>query len=176
MTIARISSPDIPHKSDVWGVVFSIDSEEKAMDAYDTILSNINKNAPDAFINWIVYSKMLKSDDMRDIFVWFKRDVSFWDILIIWMWWLYVNVIEDVSRRVWIVSKEEINKMFSELKAYPILKWVRWEKWINFDKLIDNIFRLQFIFKEFKQIKEIDINPILTNDKESVVVDAKFYL
>lgn len=176
-TIARISSPDIPHKSDVWGVVFSITNEDESAEAYDTIMNNINKNVPNAFINGIVYSKMLKADNsMRDIFVWFKRDESFWDMLIVWMWGLYVNVLEDVTRRIWIVSKNEINKMFTELKAYPILKWVRWEKWINFEKLVENIYRLQFIFKEFKQIKEIDINPILTNHKESVVVDAKFYL
>ena len=177
ITIARISSPDIPHKSDVWGVVFSITNEDEATNAYDTIMKNIDKNVPNAFINGIVYSKMLKSDaSMRDIFVWFKRDESFWNILIVWMWGIYVNVLEDVTRRIWLVSRKEIDKMFTELKAYPILKWVRWEEWIAFEKLVENVFRLQFIFQEFKQIKEIDINPILTNHNESVVVDAKFYL
>jgi len=33
-------------------------------------MKNIDKNVPDAFINGIVYSKMLKADaSMRDIFV-----------------------------------------------------------------------------------------------------------
>ncbi|MBT3853463.1 hypothetical protein HOF65_05870, partial [bacterium] len=44
------------------------------------------------------------------------------------------------------------------------------------DKLIDIIFKLQFIFKEFKDITEIDINPIFSDEKESIIVDAKFYL
>ena len=44
------------------------------------------------------------------------------------------------------------------------------------DKLIDIVYKLQFIFKEFKSISEIDINPIFCDDEESIVIDAKFYL
>lgn len=174
--VARISSPDIAHKSDVWGVILNIIWKDKAIEAYNTILENIWKNVPEAHINGVVFSEMIVSKEVRDIFVWFKRDKSFGNILIVWMWWVYVNVLEDVSRRIGIVSKNEIKKMFKELKSYPILEWIRWKKWIDFDKLVDNIFKLQFLFKEFTQIKEIDINPILSDHTQSIIVDAKFYL
>jgi acetyltransferase len=118
----------------------------------------------------------IKWNSSKEIFVWFKRDISFWDIFIVWMGWLYVNVLEDVSRRIWTVSRKEIHKMLEELNASPILKWVRWQKWINFEKLINIIFNLQFIFKEFNDITEIDINPIISDETESIIVDAKFYL
>jgi acetyltransferase len=118
----------------------------------------------------------LKWDSPRQIFVWFKRDNSFWNIMIVWMWGLYVNIFEDVSRRVWLVSKNEIKTMLSELNYFSILSWVRWQKSIDFDKLIEIIFNLQFIFNEFKDISEIDINPIFADEKESIIVDAKFYL
>lgn len=177
LLVARISSADIPHKTDVWWVILWIKSEKEALEAYEKILDNVKQNAASAIINGVVFSKMIKKiDSTRSIFVWFKRDLSFWNVLILWMWWIYVNVLEDVTRRIWLVSKVEINKMLSEIKAYPILKWVRWEKGINFKKLVDNIYKLQFVFKEFKQIKEIDINPILSDENDSVVVDAKFYI
>jgi hypothetical protein len=119
---------------------------------------------------------IFRKDNTQDIFVWLKRDESFWNLLIVWMWWIYVNVLEDVSRRIWLVSKDEIKVMLSELKAYPILKWVRGQIGIDFDKLVDLIFNLQFIFNELTDIKEIDINPIFSDEEESVIVDAKFYL
>ena len=120
---------------------------------------------------------MAITDDLpRQVFVWFKRDKSFWNILIVWMWWTLVNVFEDVSRRIWIISKNEIKTMLTELKFFPVLEWVRWQKWINFDKLINIIFNLQFIFKEFTDITEIDINPIISDENSSIVVDAKIYL
>jgi acetyltransferase len=177
LLVARISSPDIPHKTDVGWVILSIKSKKEAIEAYNKILENIKNKAPNAIIKWITFSKMaIRSNLSREIFVWFKRDQSFWNILIVWMWWLFVNIFEDVSRWIWIVSKNEILKMLWELKIFPILKWVRWQEWINFDKLIDIIFNLQFIFKEFKDITEIDINPIFASNQESIIIDAKFYL
>jgi len=176
LLVARISSADIAHKTDVWWVVLSIKTEEQAIHAYNKILKNISKNAPMAEIRWITFSKMWSNPKNKEIFLWFKRDKSFWNILIVWMWWIFVNVFEDVSRRIWIVTKYEIQKMFKELKIYPILIWTRWQKTINFLSLIDNIYKLQFLFNEFDGIKEIDINPIFSNEKESMIWDAKFYL
>lgn len=174
---ARISSPDIPHKTDIGWVILNIKSKDEAINAYNTILKNVEKNASKAFVNGVTFSKMaLKWDSPRQIFVWFKRDNSFWNIMIVWMWGLYVNIFEDVSRRVWLVSKNEIKTMLSELNYFSILSWVRWQKSIDFDKLIEIIFNLQFIFNEFKDISEIDINPIFADEKESIIVDAKFYL
>ena len=177
VVVARINSVDIPHKSDVWGVILNIKSLEEAKQAYKTILENVSKNEPKAVIKWVTFSEMIfRKDNTQDIFVWLKRDESFWNLLIVWMWWIYVNVLEDVSRRIWLVSKDEIKVMLSELKAYPILKWVRGQIGIDFDKLVDLIFNLQFIFNELIDIKEIDINPIFADEEESVIVDAKFYL
>lgn len=177
LLVARISSPDIPHKTDIWWVILNIKSKKESLEAYNKILENVKNNVPNAIIKWVTFSRMIiKTESTRDIFVWFKRDKSFWNILIVWMWWFFVNVFEDVSRRIWIISKNEILKMLKELKFYPILKWVRWQEWINFNKLIDIIFKLQFVFNEFKNITEIDINPIFASNKESIIIDAKFYL
>lgn len=175
--VARISSPDIPHKTDVGGVVLNIESKQEAIDAFDAIMDSVSQHAPEADIHGITFSKMaVRWNASREIFVWFKRDQSFWSILIVWMWWIYVNVFEDVSRRIGIVSKQEVLEMLQELTSYPLLVWVRWEKSIDFEKLIDIIYKLQFVFKEFSDIKEIDINPIFSDEKDSIVVDAKFYL
>ncbi len=175
--LARISSEDIPHKTDIWGVVFDITNSEKSKNAYKTILQNIEKNAPEANIEWIIYSVFIEqNNDLREIFVWFKRDATFWNILIVWMWWIYVNVYEDVSRRIWPVEKNEIKKMFSELKWYKILSWYRWEKSINFDKVSEVILKFWEFFEKVEEIKEIDINPLFTTNKNNYLVDVKLYI
>lgn len=175
--IAKISSPDIAHKTDVGWIYFNIKSNEEALKAYNSILENVNKKSPKSTISWITFAKQLDNESSnREIFVWLKRDESFGDILIVGMGWIFVNVYEDVSRRLAPVCKREIKLMLEQLKWYKILAWYRWEKSINFDSLIDNIYRLQLVFKEFRDIKEIDINPIFADDNESVIVDAKFYL
>ena len=175
--IAKISSKDIAHKTDVWWIYFDINSWEDAIKAYETILENVKAKAPNAEISWVIYARQLENnEDTREIFVWLKRDDAFWDVLIVWMWGIFVNVYEDVSRRIAPVCKNEIKLMLEQLKGYKILSWYRWEKSIDFDKLIDNIYKMQLIFRDLPEIKEIDINPIFSTSKESIIVDAKFYL
>jgi len=175
--LARISSEDIPHKTDVWGVVFDIKNNQEAELAYKTILENIEKNAPKANVEGIIYSVFLEqTNDLREIFVWFKRDATFWNVLIVWMWWIYVNVYEDVSRRILPVSKDEIKKMFIELKGFPILKWYRWTKSVDFDKIVIIINKIADLFESIEEIKEIDINPLFSNSEENYLVDLKIYL
>ncbi len=175
--IAKISSPDIAHKTDVGWIYFNINSSLEAQKAYETIINNVKKNAWNVEISWVIFSRQLDNSwKNKEIFVWLKRDEIFWEILIVWMWWIFVNIYEDISMRLAPICKNEIKTMIEQLKWYKILSWYRWEKSINFDKLIENIFNLQVIFHNFPEIKEIDINPIFANNKESIIVDAKMYL
>jgi len=66
--------------------------------------------------------------------------------------------------------------MLKNLKWYQILSWTRWDKSINFDLIVDIILKIQSIFHKFPEIKEIDINPVFSNEKRSIIIDAKFYL
>jgi len=172
--VAKISSPDIAHKTDVGGIISDITSVFWAIDAYDKILSRVAQLKPEAKIDWVILQAQIPKS--REIFVGLKRDKSFWDMLIVGMGWIYVNVYNDVNRSMLPLSQTEITEMFENLQMTPILKWVRWEKAINFEKLSDSVFKLSQLFMDLKEISEIDINPILVNHESAIVVDAKFYL
>ncbi|USN58424.1 MAG: acetate--CoA ligase family protein [Candidatus Peribacteria bacterium] len=66
--------------------------------------------------------------------------------------------------------------MLGELRGSPILAGVRGEAPIDFEKLIDTIFKMQTLFHEFPQIQEIDINPIIVTEHDVWVVDVKMYV
>ncbi len=172
--VAKISSPDIAHKTDVGWIITDIKSLDQAEDAYDKILVRVSKLQPDAQIEWIILQDQIPKS--REIFVGLKRDASFWDMLIVWMWGIYVNVYNDVSRKMLPLSQAEIGDMFQNLQITPILQWVRWEKAINFEKLSESVFKISQLFIDLPEIKEIDINPILANHENAIVVDAKLYL
>lgn len=172
--VAKISSKDIPHKTDCGWVVIWISTLKEAKNAYINILNNVAKFHPDADVTWVTFQEMLPTS--KEIFIWMKRDNSFWEILLVWMWGIFVNVYEDVSMKLSPVNKTWIKKMFEDLKWYPILAWTRWDVSINFDSIIDIVSKIQSIFHTFPEIKEIDINPAFANERWSIIVDAKFYL
>jgi acyl-CoA synthetase (NDP forming) len=49
--VLKIISPQILHKSDVGGVVLSIDSEASLKEAYPKLLAEVRKNNPEASVN-----------------------------------------------------------------------------------------------------------------------------
>lgn len=172
--VAKISSKDIPHKTDCGWVVIWISTLKEAKNAYINILNNVAKFHPDADIAWVTFQEMLSPS--KEIFIGMKRDNSFWEVLLVGMWGIFVNVYEDVSMKLAPVNKTWIKKMFENLKWYPILAWTRWDVSINFDSIIDIVSQIQSIFHTFPEIKEIDINPAFSNERWSIIVDAKFYL
>ena len=175
--IARISSEDIPHKTDVGWVVFDIKNSLDSKNAYNEIMQNVEKNVPNAKVEWVMYSVYIwENNNLRELFIWLKRDKTFGNILIVWMWGIYVNVYEDVSRRLSPVWKDEIIQMFKSLKWYKILTGYRWEKSINFDKVADIILKFIKLFESIPKIKEIDINPLFATNEKNYLVDVKFYL
>ncbi len=172
--VAKISSPDIAHKTDVGWIITDIKTLSAATRAYDKILARVWKLKPDAQIDGVILQAQIPKS--REIFVGLKRDVSFGDMLIVGMWGIYVNVYNDVQRWLLPLTQSEIQNMFQNLQITPILKWVRWEKAIDFEKLSDSVYKLSELFVSLPDIKEIDINPILANHESAIVVDAKFYL
>lgn len=172
--VAKVSSSDIAHKTDCGWVVTRISTLKQAKSAYERILKNVWEIEPEANISWVTFQNMLASS--KEVFIWMKRDKSFWDILIVGMWGIFVNVYEDVSMKFAPVNKWAIMDMLKTLKWYSILAWARWGVSIDFDKLTDVIIKIQSIFNSFSEIKEIDINPVFSNEKWSIIVDAKFYL
>lgn len=170
----KIASKDIAHKTDCGWVVIWISSLEEAKQAYISILQNSKEAHPNADIAGVTFQEMLSPS--KEIFIWMKRDPSFWEVLLVGMWGIFVNVYEDVSMKLSPVNKPWIKKMFEELKWYPILAWTRWDTSIDFDSIIDIVSKIQSIFHTFPEIREIDINPAFSNEKGSIIVDAKLYL
>ncbi len=172
--VAKIASKDIAHKTDCGWVVIGISSLEEAQQAYTNILKSVGEFHPNADISWVTFQEMLPPS--KEVFIWMKRDISFWEVLIVWMWGIFVNIYEDVAMKLSPVNPVQIKKMFESLTGYPILNGARGDTPIDFDAIIDIVSKIQSIFHSFPEISEIDINPAFSNEKSSIIVDAKFYL
>ncbi len=171
--VMKIVSPDIAHKSDCGGVLLNIDSAEKAQEAYQAILNNVQKVYPNAKIEGVSVQPMLSSS--RETFLGFKRDPSFKEVILFGLGGIFVNIFEDVSMRIAPVSGDEIDEMMKQIIAYPILAGARGEKSIDFDALKETILKIQSIFVQIPEIKEIDVNPIFTREDGAWVIDIKLY-
>ncbi len=179
--VMKIASRDIPHKSDIGGVLLNIQSKIEAQRAYRTILKNITSAQEDGkiektiSIDGVSLQKMMNTD-AKEVYIGFIRDSIFGDVILVGYGGIYLNIFSDISRRILPLSKNEIHEMLQETKFYALLKGARGEQSINIDVLLSTLYKLSLLFQENTDISSIDINPILSDENESIIVDAKFFL
>lgn len=160
--VFKVHSQKILHKSDVGGVKVDIRNKEEAKTAYKEII-NI-KNSEGCLVQ-----KFIPGD-------WFliglKKDPTFKHVLAFGTGGIYTEVIKDVALRICPVNIDEIKKMMQETKGYKILEGVRGKK-LNIKSVEKLLKKMSDLSKKYPSIQELDINPLVVNEKESVVVDVR---
>jgi len=164
--VLKLQSPDIIHKTDVGGVVTKIKSIEELKEAYKKIISNVKKVRPNARIEGFILQRYV---DGLEVIVGGKIDPTFGKIILFGLGGIFTEVFEDTAIRVVPIGGKDARSMITEIKAYKILKGFR-GKTYNIKSLVDVLLRTSKLL-EHEDIKEMDFNPVIVNEKEAKVVD-----
>jgi acetate---CoA ligase (ADP-forming) len=174
--VMKVVSRDILHKSDAGGVALDIQNENEVTDAYEAILQSCRRYKPDAVIEGIEVSEQVRPG--VETIVGARRDLSFGPIVMFGLGGIYVEVMKDIVFRAFPCNLKEANRMISQIKTYPLLLGVRGEARKDIDALADAILRVGTIIKRFKDISDIEINPLVAYDHGDGVkaVDVRIIL
>ena len=96
-----------------------------------------------------------------------KTDKTFEKVLLLGAGGSLAELIQDTEFRILPIEKTEIEEALKQLKIYKILE----EKQANISKLVNLIHD----FSKLK-IQEADLNPVIVNEKEAVIIDARISL
>ncbi len=165
----KISSPDISHKSDAGGVELNV-KEEDVKKTYSKIISRVKKAASDANLEGILVQQMAPPG--HEVIVGLKKDQVFGFALMFGLGGTYVEVYRDVTFRVVPIERQEALEMISEIKGYLILRGIRGRKPANIDAIADVLVAVSDM-SEKENIIELDINPLIVNERGAVAVDAR---
>ncbi len=160
--VMKLVSSTVSHKTDVGGIKLNIHSVAEAKQAYSEL------NQIDGFESALV-QKQMKG---REVIIGAKLDEQFGPTILFGIGGIFVEIFEDVSVRVCPITLHDAQKMISEIKGYKLLKGARGEKPINFQELEQILLKTSEIIQKEK-ITELDINPLIANDKEVIAVDAR---
>jgi acetyltransferase len=87
---------------------------------------------------------------------------------------IYVNLLKDVSFRLAQgLTRQEIENMLSETKAFTLLRGYRGEKPADLPALVEAIGRTTRLVLDFPEINEIDINPVFVYNQGLSALDIK---
>ncbi len=168
--VLKIVSPDIIHKSDVGGVVISVEGTEELIGSYNKIIKTVKKKKPKAKIKGVLVQQMCPGEE---VIIGIKRDNQFGPVVMFGLGGIFVEVLKDVSFRVCPVERLQAEKMIKEIKGFPILAGARGKKPVDIRALEDMIVKISKIVMANKKIKELDFNPVIVNGKKAVIADAR---
>lgn len=168
----KISSPEILHKTDFGGVRLNLENKDAVRDAYEAMVLRCQRFFPEAEICGCSVQEMVEKG--KEVILGLHRDVQFGPLVMFGLGGIYVEVLKDISFRVAPFSLEEAKEMMKEIKGYSLLQGIRGEKGVDIDLLASLIINLSQLALDFKEIMELDINPLFVYpNKEPIVVDAK---
>ena len=161
--VLKVASKKILHKSDVHGVKLDIKNFDELKKAFDELKKIKN-------FEGVVVQEFL---DGRFIITGLKKDPTFGHVIAFGVGGIFTEIIKDVAFRVCPITKKDAIEMIKEIKAYKILEGTRGEKPVNFYFLLRVLLALSELSKKYKNIEELDINPLIVNDKNAKIVDAR---
>jgi len=159
--VAKVVGP--VHKSDVGGVALNIRTPEHLALEFDRMMQ-----IPDA--TGIMVQKMLRG---TELFIGAKYEERFGHVVLCGLGGIFVEVLKDVQSGLAPLSYGEAYSMIHSLRGYKIIKGTRGQKGLNEQKYAEIIVRLSTLLRFAVEIKEIDINPLLADDREVIAVDAR---
>jgi 4-hydroxybutyryl-CoA synthetase (ADP-forming) len=161
--VMKIASPQIIHKSDAGGVKVGMSNEKDVRDAFNTIIKNAKKYNQKATIKGILVQEMVKGG--KELIIGSKMEPGFGPVIMLGMGGIYVEVLKDVTFRLAPVTNKEADDMINSIKTKKLLEGVRGEKPSDLKKLSELIQKLSALVTDFKEIKELDMNPVLVMEQ-----------
>jgi acyl-CoA synthetase (NDP forming) len=172
----KIVSEKIIHKVDIKGVLLNIGTDKDVREGYKNILANAAGKIPESDIKGILVTKMIPGGS--EVIIGIKRDENFGPVIMYGLGGIFVEIFEDVSFRIAPVTDNEIEKMVMETRSSKLLTGARGSTPKDLECLFGCLKKISQFAIDFPQIKELDINPLILQDKKKgcFIADAKIMI
>jgi acetate---CoA ligase (ADP-forming) len=157
--VLKIVSPDIPHKTEMGGVMLNVPGAEAGR-AYDELVGRVQARAPRAKIDGVLISPMVSGG--VEMILGVQNDPVFGPVIMLGLGGIFVEVLRDVTFRIAPFGLEEAHRMIGELRGRAMLEGARGQPPCDIDALATALSKLSiFAAAQRGQFTSIDVNPLL---------------
>jgi acetyltransferase len=173
--VLKVDVPSIIHKSDVGGIKMNLNTSEEVVAAFDRLKARLENQLRKGEGFATIVMKQADLDGQEVIFG-IKQDATFGPVLLFGLGGIFAELIEDISLRVLPVDRTDVVEMIREIRGYEALAGARGTSPKDIDSLVDQLLSLSQLTQDFQQIKEIDLNPVISLENGCLALDARFIL
>jgi acyl-CoA synthetase (NDP forming) len=167
--VAKILSVDIPHKTEVGGVVLDIQDATGLKDAVDGMLTRIRSALPKAKLDGVLVQRMEKG--IAEVIVGFRRDRDAGPLVMVGVGGILAELGGGHAVRLAPVSLDAAREMINEVKAFDVLRGYRNKPKGDLEALA-RVVQAMSNLACAANVEEAEINPLLVKTDGVVAVDA----
>jgi acetyltransferase len=170
--VLKVLSPDIVHKTDVKGVRLDIGNETEIREAFEEIINQAKKYAPDARVIGVTVQHMIKKHG-AEIILGAKTDSLFGPVIMFGRGGVETELYKDIAFGIPPLNQTLARRIMEETKVFRLLKGFRNIPPVNIRLLEEIMVRFSQMLVDFPQLKEIEINPLLVDENGAFALDAR---
>ncbi|HEV7802158.1 MAG TPA: acetate--CoA ligase family protein [Burkholderiales bacterium] len=156
----KADSPDILHKTEAGVVRLGLASDDDVRAAYDEIVANAKKYAPNAPIPAVSVQEMVTGG--VEVIVGIKYDAQLGPMLLFGSGGVMVEVFNDVALRHCPITSTEAHAMIAEVKGAKLLRGFRGKPPADVDALAEVLVHVSQMAVQLQgRLAELDINPLM---------------
>ncbi|WP_274424960.1 acetate--CoA ligase family protein [Chelativorans sp. YIM 93263] len=173
--VMKIDSPDIAHKTEVGGIALNLDTPEAVAAAYEQMMDDVSRNAPDAAIDGVILQRMIPEG--IEIVVGARIDPAFGPLVLVGLGGVMVELLADSVTAPAPVTPDQALRMLENLRGAKLLDGFRGLPAVDRQALADIIARVsEFAADHANQLAELDLNPLICRGSDIIAADALIVL
>ncbi len=169
----KVLSKTISHKSDVGGVRLGLRSPAEARAAAEAIKARIATSLPDARIDGFTVQPMIVRPKAQELLLGVFEDRLFGPTILFGAGGTATEVIADTAVALPPLDTELARDLMQQTRIYKLLKGYRDRKPADLEAIADTLVRLSQLVVDIPALRELDINPLLADERGVVALDAR---
>ena len=169
----KILSRDITHKTDVGGVVLNLQTSRDVEAAAQTMLARVAAAAPEARLDGFIVQSMAIRPLARELIVGVAADPVFGPVILFGWGGVEVEVLADRTMGLPPLNRMLALDMIARTRVTKRLAAFRDRPAADLNAVADVLVRLASLALDFPTLAELDINPLLADDRGVLALDAR---
>lgn len=169
--VLKILSADLPHKTEVGGVLLNVASEQEVREGFELLFARAKSAAPTAKLDGVLVSQQIKGG--VECILGIQNDPVFGHVALFGLGGIYVEILKDAVLHRCPFNAEQAHQMIRGIKGFPLLQGVRGQNSVDLDALAEMLSKLShFAAKAGPKLKSVDLNPVIATPEGVWAVDA----
>ncbi len=172
--VLKVVSPDIPHKSDVGGVMTGLIPGAMIRPAAQALFDRVRARCPQSRLEGLLVCR--QAEPGLELIAGGIQDLTFGPVVMLGLGGIYAEVLRDVVMRVSPLERGEAEEMLHELRAYPLLAGARGQQALDRAALVDLLLAVSRLMDEHREVQDLDLNPVRLYPRGLQALDVRIMI